>query len=60
MLTQALGVGWDSGATQQGMRKHEMTGIAEALIAEFSQRPDMIEAPGPARLSLEVRQHHAG
>jgi conjugative relaxase-like TrwC/TraI family protein len=43
MLTQALGVGWESGTTRRGMRKHEIAGVPEALIAEFAQRRDVIE-----------------
>jgi conjugative relaxase-like TrwC/TraI family protein len=44
LLTAELGVGWESGQTRRGMRKHEMVGVPEALIREFAQRRDMIEA----------------
>jgi conjugative relaxase-like TrwC/TraI family protein len=44
LLTLELGMGWESGQTRRGMRKHEMTGVPEALIREFAQRRDMIEA----------------
>jgi conjugative relaxase-like TrwC/TraI family protein len=44
LLTAELGVGWESGQTRRGMRKHEMAGVPEELIREFAQRRDMIEA----------------
>jgi conjugative relaxase-like TrwC/TraI family protein len=44
LLTIELGVGWEAGATRNGMRKHEMVGVPEALIREFAKRRDMIEA----------------
>ncbi len=44
MLTDALGVGWDEATTRHAMTKHEITGVPEALMAEFSQRVAMIHA----------------
>jgi conjugative relaxase-like TrwC/TraI family protein len=38
MLTVELGVGWEGGGTRNGMRKHEVTGVPQGLIEEFSQR----------------------
>ncbi|MCU4183842.1 relaxase domain-containing protein [Acidiferrimicrobium sp. IK] len=57
MLTQALGVGWEPGSSRQGMRKHEMTGVPEALIREFSQRRDMIEEHRDRLESQFVAEH---
>ncbi|MGH8996386.1 MAG: MobF family relaxase, partial [Acidimicrobiales bacterium] len=42
MLTDALGVGWDAATTRHGMTKHEIIGVPEALMAEFSKRVAMI------------------
>jgi conjugative relaxase-like TrwC/TraI family protein len=56
MLTQALGVGWEA-STRRGMRKHEMTGVPEHLIREFSQRRDMIEQHRERLESQFVAQH---
>jgi len=44
LLTVELGVGWEAGASRNGMRKHEITGVPEALIREFSQRRRQIDA----------------
>jgi len=44
MLTAELGVGWKAGASRNGMRKHEITGVPGALICEFSQRRRQIDA----------------
>jgi hypothetical protein len=44
LLTEALGVGWDEATTRNGMTKHEITGVPEELMAEFSQRVAMIHA----------------
>jgi len=44
MLTDALGVGWDEATTRHAMTKHEITGVPEELMAEFSERVAMIHA----------------
>ena len=38
ILTEALGFGWEQTRTRNGMRKHEIVGVPDALIREFSQR----------------------
>jgi len=42
MLTGALGLGWDGQVSRGGMVKHEVAGVPGALMAEFSQRVQMI------------------
>ena len=45
LLTQALGWGWDGRTRRHSDRlRFEVTGVAEALMAEFSQRRPAIEA----------------
>jgi len=43
LLTEALGVGWDGTTTRGGMVKHELTGVPERLLREFSQRRAAID-----------------
>lgn len=38
LLTETLGVGWDGTTTRGGMVKHELAGVPERLLREFSQR----------------------
>lgn len=57
LLTDALGVGWDRQATRNGMVKHEVSGVPEDLIREFSQRRKMIET-WRDRLETEFRTTH--
>ena len=44
MLTEALGVGWDARSRRHSTRpKFEITGVPDALMAEFSQRFAQVE-----------------
>jgi conjugative relaxase-like TrwC/TraI family protein len=44
-LTQALGVGWEARARRHSERpRWEVTGVPEALLTEFSQRNEQVEA----------------
>jgi conjugative relaxase-like TrwC/TraI family protein len=44
-LTQALGVGWEARARRHSERRRwEIAGVPEALLAEFSQRNEQVEA----------------
>jgi conjugative relaxase-like TrwC/TraI family protein len=44
-LTQALGVGWEARARRHSERpRWEIAGVPEALLAEFSQRNEQVEA----------------
>ena len=44
-LTQALGVGWDARARRHSERpRWEIRGVPVALLAEFSQRNEQVEA----------------
>jgi conjugative relaxase-like TrwC/TraI family protein len=45
LLTCALGVGWEArGRRHSAKARHEITGVPEALMAEFSQRAEQIAA----------------
>jgi len=45
LLTDALGVGWEARGRRHSSRpRYEITGVAEALMGEFSQRADQIAA----------------
>ena len=57
MLTDALGVGWDGAVTAKGMAKHEITGVPEALMAEFSQRVAMIHARRDELIAAFIPAH---
>ncbi len=57
MLTNALGVGWDGAVTAKGMAKHEITGVPEALMAEFSQRVAMIHARRDELIAAFIPAH---
>ena len=44
LLTQALGYGWEARARRHSPRpRYEVTGVPEALMAEFSRRADQVD-----------------
>ena len=58
MLTEALGVGWDARSRRHSTRpKFEITGVPDALIAEFSQRSAQVEAAKEELVAAFVSGH---
>jgi conjugative relaxase-like TrwC/TraI family protein len=57
LLTDALDIGWDGKTTRNGMVKHEMTGIPEALLREFSQRRAAIDGREDELVSEFISGH---
>jgi conjugative relaxase-like TrwC/TraI family protein len=57
MLTEALGFAWDGHHTRAGMAKWDIEGVSEALMAEFSQRRDAIEAHRDGLIEKFVAAH---
>ncbi len=44
LLTEALGYGWEARARRHSSRpRYEVTGVAEALMAEFSRRAEQVD-----------------
>ena len=44
LLTEALGYGWEARARRHSARpRYEVTGVPEALMAEFSRRADQLD-----------------
>jgi conjugative relaxase-like TrwC/TraI family protein len=58
LLTQALGVGWEARTRRHsGRPRFEITGVPEALMAEFSQRAEQIERWRAERVAAFVAAH---
>ena len=57
-LTNALGVGWDARSRRHSTRpKFEITGVPDALMAEFSQRSAQVEAAKEELVAAFVSGH---
>jgi len=58
LLTAELGVGWEArGRRHSSKPRYEITGVPEALMAEFSQRSEQIAARGDELNSSFVDAH---
>jgi conjugative relaxase-like TrwC/TraI family protein len=58
LLTERLGWGWDERARQHSpVPRHDVTGVPDLLIAEFSQRSQQLEIAKSAHISAFVSQH---
>ena len=58
LLTAELGVGWEArGRRHSSKPRYEITGVPEALMAEFSQRVEQIAARGDELNSSFVEAH---
>jgi conjugative relaxase-like TrwC/TraI family protein len=58
MLTAALGVGWDARSRRHSTRpKFEITGVPDALMAEFSQRSAQVEEAKEELIARFVAAH---
>ncbi|MGA8682555.1 MAG: MobF family relaxase [Acidimicrobiales bacterium] len=58
LLTMRLGVGWDARDRRHSDRaRFEITGVPEALMAEFSQRAEQIEASKDDLIEAFVADH---
>jgi conjugative relaxase-like TrwC/TraI family protein len=58
LLTAELGVGWEArGRRHSNKPRYEITGVPEALMAEFSQRSEQIAARGDELNSSFVDAH---
>ena len=58
LLTERLGWGWDERARRHSpVPRHDVVGVPDLLIAEFSQRSQQIEIAKSALVSAFVSQH---
>jgi len=58
LLTDALGVGWDGRERRHSTRaRYEIAGVGEALMAEFSQRAEAIDAHQRVGIEAFVAAH---
>jgi len=58
LLTDALGVGWDARGRRHSTRpRYEIAGVGEALMAEFSQRAEAIDAHQRSGIEAFVAAH---
>jgi len=58
LLTDALGVGWDARGRRHSTRpRYEIAGVGEALMAEFSQRAEAIDAHQRSGIEAFVTAH---
>ena len=58
LVTEALGYGWEARSRRHSLRpRYEITGVAEALMAEFSRRADQVDRWRSEQVEAFVAAH---